>query len=612
MANNSKKQILKQIRQRNYLNKDFDSLRNDLLDYARTYFPNNIQDFSEASLGGLLLDMAAYVGDVQSFYLDHQFFESFPETATELNNIERHLRKAGVPIAGAAPSVVTVSFYIRVPATSNGLSPEPTALPIIKQNTVLRADNGVEFVLTENLDFNAKQDDGSYVASIQIGNKNVNNVPQNYIMSLNGLCISGKQTTESFSLGRFVPFKQVNLSNPDVTAILKVNDDLGNEYYEVDYLTQDTVFRAVTNVGYDKNLVPENVIPIPAPYRFTSRVDLNTRSTTLVLGGGSAATLNNDVIPDPSEYSLPLYGKKTFSSFAINPGNLLQTTTLGVYAENATLTISYRYGGGLAHNVTANTINTVITLFMDFPRNPSASVASFVRNSIDVNNLSDAGGGAPAPTVNTLKNSIPIYQATQNRIVTREDLLARIYTLPSNFGRVFRASMQTNPNNPLAAQLFIICKNNQNRLVPATDTLKINLVRYLNQYRMISDAIDILDARVINLKINIKVVVDPSENNELVLQTVLTNVNDYIGTLNLNIDQPFIINDILNVVHNSAGIISAVSVEVAGLNGVIDNRTYSDEVFDIKSNIRNGILFGPPGSIFEVRYPRYDIIAIAV
>lgn len=612
MANNSKKQILKQIRQRNYLNKDFDGLRNDLLDYARTYFPNNIQDFSEASLGGLLLDMAAYVGDVQSFYLDHQFFESFPETATELNNIERHLRKAGVPIAGAAPAVVTVSFYIRVPATSDGLNPEPTALPVIKQNTVLRADNGVEFVLTENLDFNSKQDDGSYVASIQIGNRNVNNVPQNYIMSLNGICISGKQTVESFGLGRFTPYKQVNLSNPNVTSIIKVNDDLGNEYYEVDYLTQDTVFKAVTNVGYDKNLVSENVIPIPAPYRFTTRVDLQTRSTTLVLGGGSAAALNNDVIPDPSEYSLPLYGKKTFSSFTINPGNLLQTTTLGICAENTNLNVSYRYGGGLGHNVSANTINTVLTLFMDFPKNPSSSVASFVRNSIDVNNLSDAGGGAPAPSIDTLKNSIPIYQATQNRIVTREDLLARIYTLPSNFGRVFRASMQTNPNNPLAAQLFIICKNNQNRLVVATDTLKNNLVRYLNQYRMISDAIDILDARVINLKINIKVVVDPAENNELVLQTVLRNVNEYIGILNLNIDQPFIINDILNVVHNSAGIISAVSVEVAGINGTVDNRIYSNETYDVKSNIRNGILFGPPGSIFEVRYPGYDIVAIAV
>lgn len=612
MANDSKKDILKEVRQRRYLNKDFDGLRNDLLSYARTYFPNNIQDFSEASLGGLLLDMAAYVGDVQSFYLDHQYYETFPETSVEIDNIQRHLRRAGVPIVGAAPAVVNVTFSIKVPATSNGLQPLSTALPVIKQGTVLRAGNGVEFILIDNLDFSSTQEDGTLFADLIVGSKNQNNVPQNYILSLNGTCVSGKLATEVFTLGTFIPYKKIELGNASVTDIVNVIDGYGNTYYEVEYLTQDTVYRAVTNVSYDRKKVPENMIPTPAPYRFAKEVSLQTRNTSLVLGGGSAATINDDIIPDPSELSLPLYGKKTVPRFTINPGNLLQTTTFGVCAENTSLSVTYRYGGGLSHNVDAGAINTVSTLYIEFPRNPAANIASFVRNSLSVVNPTPASGGEEPPAINSLKARIPSFQATQGRIVTREDLLARVYTLPANFGRVYRASLQTNPNNPLSSQLFIICRDSNDFLVIASDSLKKNLVSYLNQYRLISDAIDILDARVINLKINFQMVVDPSQNKELVLQNVLNRIKNYTNTLNLNIDQPFVLNDIQNVIFNTLGVVSVVSLDVKSLNGVIDNRRYSDENFDVISYTKKGIIFGPPGSIFEVKYKDYDIVGTVV
>lgn len=380
MADDSKKQLLKQIRQRRYLNKDFDALRNDLLDYARSYFPDNIRDFSEASLGGLLLDFAAYVGDVQSYYLDHQFHESFPETSVEPNNVERHLRKAGVPIVGSSPAVVSITFYIKVPTDgTNTGNPDLLSLPIIKEGTIVRSKNGVEFELTENLDFSEKNIDGSFKASIVVGNTNANNIPQNYIMSLNGLCISGKRATETFTITNFIPFRNIPLTNPNVSDVLKVVDSLGNEYYEVDSLTQDTVYKRVTNVAYDQKLVPENIVPIPAPYRFVKNTGLQSRTTTLVFGGGSAASINDDIIPDPSEFALPLYGKQTFSRFTINPGNLLQTTTFGVISENVSLNITYRYGGGIRHNVEAETIDAVTSLNIFFPNNPLPQVAAFVR-----------------------------------------------------------------------------------------------------------------------------------------------------------------------------------------------------------------------------------------
>jgi hypothetical protein len=612
MPTDSKKQILKQIRERRYLNKDFDALRNDLLDYARTYFPNRINDFSEASLGGMLLDLAAYVGDVQSYYLDHQFLETFPETASEFNNIQRHLQNAGVKITGAAPASVNVRFFVRIPVSDNQGTLNEFALPIIKQNTVVRANNGTEFILTEDLDFNARFPDNRLKANVQVGNVNANNIPQNYILTLDGLCISGKLATQFATVTSFIPYRKIALNNNDVTEIISVKDTLGNTYYEVDNLTQDTIYRRVANVGYDFNLIPETMVPIPAPYRFISQTDLQTRITSLVFGGGNAQTVNDDVIPDPSEFALPLYGKQTFSRFEINPNNLLQTTTFGVMAENTDLEIIYRYGGGLSHNVEAGTVNAITSLNIFFPRFPSANVAGYVRNSLAVNNPSRASGGESAPDINSLKSKIPTFRSMQNRIVTKEDLLARVYSLPSNFGRVYRAGIRTNPNNPLATQLFIISRNTSNQLIVSPDTLKKNLVTYLNQYRMISDAIDILDARVLNLKITFSIVVDPTENRELVLRNCLQNVKQYFDIKNFDIDQPLIISDIQNIIYNSKGVISLVSLDITNIYGASDNRFYSNEVFDIVSNTYRGIVFGSPGSIFEVRYKDYDIVGTVV
>lgn len=601
------------LKERKYLNKDFDSLRADLLEYARTYFPDAVKDFSEAGLAGLLLDMAAYVGDVQSFYLDHQFHENFPDTSTETDNIQRHLKKAGVPVVGAAPAVVDCSFLIKVPASgTNPPIPDTTALPIIHEGSVARAQNGTNFELTETLDFTKTNADGDLLAEIVVGSRDQNNNPTNFILSLGGVCISGFRAVETFTIGSFTPFKKIALANENVTEIIRVVDSDGNEYHKVDYLTQDTVYKAVTNLAPDNQSVRENLVPVPAPYRFTAETSLNSRITTLTFGGGSAETLNDDAIPDPSEFSLPLYGKRVFSRYTLNPGNLLQTTTFGVLKPNTTLTVTYRYGGGLNHNVDSNSIRNVTSLDITFPNNPSPSVASFVRNSVDVVNNRPAAGGETAPSIAELKQKIPAFSAAQSRIATKEDLLARVYTLPSNFGRVYRASIQTNPSNPLASQLFVVCRNSQNQLVTAPDTLKKNLATFLNQYRMISDAIDILDARIINLKIQFQVVTDPTQNRQLVLKTVLQKLKNYFDIKNFEIDQPLVIGDVQNIIFNTPGVVSVVSVDVQNVFGTSNNRSYSSEQFDVPANTFRGIIFGPPGSIFEIKFKNQDIVGAAV
>ena len=605
---------LKVVRQRKFLAKDFNALRANLLEYARVYYPDKIRDFSESSMGGLFLDFASYVGDNLSFYLDHQFGELDPNTAVETINIQRALNSAGVPIVGASPALVPVTVYVEIPATSvnNIISPQPDALPVIKANSSFTANNGTVFNLLADIDFTATNTDGTLAASFTIGQKTSSGIPSTFILAQTGICISGLETTESFIVPQaFTPFNKITLSNPDVSEIITTNDLLGNMYYEVEALTNDVVYQNVINTASDNDQVSQIIKLIPAPYRFITQGDLASRRTTLTFGGGNAETLQDDIIPDPSSFAISFPYTKTFSRIPINPQQLLSTTTLGVAAAGTTYEITYRYGGGLNHNVDVNQIQTPRVLNIFFPGNPSAQIAGAIRSSIEVNNKIQAAGGEDAPTQGDLKALIPSIKNSQERIVTREDLLARVYTIPSNFGRVFRASVRNNPNNPLATQLYIVSRNPSNQLVTSPDTLKTNLVKYLNPYRMISDAIDILDARVVNLTFSFDALIDPSLNRTIVLQNVLTKLQTYFNIGNFHIDQPIVMSDLTNIIFQVPGIISINQMSFNNIVGTVNNRTYSNVTFDVASATSLGLVFPPAGGIFEIRYPDVDIIGKA-
>ena len=610
----SKIDVLKSVRHRRYLNKEFDSFRADLLEYAKSYYKDKINDFSDVALGGVFLDMAAYVGDVMSFYLDHQFTELDPETAVETQNIERHLRKEGVEITGTSPAVAKLSFFVEVPAqlVRNVYVPRPDAIPVIEDGTVVFSDNGTEFILIEDVDFGIVKSNGEFDCDIRVGSSSDAGDPESFVFGKTGLALSGFRTQETFAVGSFTPFREITLSNSNVTEIESVYDSLGNSYYEVKSLTQDVVYRGIANLNEDFELVKEVLEIVPAPYRFTRKVSLDTRSTTLVMGGGSADTLEDDAIPDPSTFAIPLYGKQTFTRLSINPHQLIDTKTLGVIASDMTLFVNYRYGGGLNHNAEPDTITTLKTLRMSFPGNPAPSIATTIRSSTEVSNVKRASGGDDAPTFDELKVQIPAIKNSQDRIVTKPDLLARIYTMPAKFGRVFRAAARSNANNPLASQLFIISRDAESRLVLSPDSLKINLRRYLNDYRMISDAIDILDAQVVNFTLNFEIVSDPTANKKLILQQILVRLRKYFDIKNFQIDQPIVLQDISNIIFNTQGVISINNIRFDNLVGQNSNRTYSDVHWDITLNTTKGLVIPPAGGIFELRFPDVDITGRAV
>ncbi len=614
MSTDTKREALKSVRSRRYLNKEFDSFRQDLVEYARSHYGDKIVDLSEASMGGLLMDMPAYIGDSLSFYLDHQFSELDPETAVESENIERQLRRAGVDIVGAAPAVVTLSLFIETPASSvNGvLRPRPDALPVLEAGTVCTAENGVDFELVEDIDYTKVDSDGNLTTEYQVGQTDTNGVPLTFLLRGEGLAVSGFTATEAYTFNGFVPFRRITLGNSNVTSIAAVTDALGNTYHGVGNLAEDVIYKAHPNAGYDSDRVAMVMQLMPAPYRYTNRVSLEDRATTLIFGGGSADTLEDDAVPDPSLFALPLYGKTTFSRTTLNPQKLLDTKTLGVSATDTVVNISYRYGGGSTHNVEPNTIRVVSSLSMHFPVTPPVGVAQAVRGSVTVRNRKKAIGGLDAPTPDELKELIPLVKSAQSRIVTKPDLLSRVYTMPSDFGRVFRAAARATPNNPLSTQLYVVCLDADKRLDFATDALKDNLRTYLNGYRMISDAIDIVDARIVNIKVTYEVTVDLAMNKKTVLQLVNAKLRKFFDSRNFHIDQPIVLSDIDNLIYNTNGVVSVNTVRLENLTNQVDGRLYSEIYHDLQNFTHRGVIIPPPGGVYELKYADDDIVGKAV
>ncbi len=598
---------------KNYLAKDFDSFRNDLVTYARNYFVQQNADFSEASLGGMFVELAAYVGDSMAFFLDHQFNELDPLNASNAINVLQHARNAGVKAAGAAPAVVNLTIYIEVPATTEDgkYVPLPASLPVLEEGTVCGSTQGTKFTITEDVDFAQKDSDGNFYATVMTSQTDASGNPSYFIMTRDVIAVSGEIATQTVKFGVATPFKKITLTKSNVSEIISVKDTDNNEYYEVDFLTQDTVFKKSKNLTTEQLEVPSILEIVPATRRFTKFVDFNTATTTLTFGGGDGAAPDNDLIPDPSELALPLYGKKTFTRFSIDPRNMMKTQTLGLAPSNTVLTINYRFGGGLSHNVGARSINSFSRVKINFPGEPSAIISTNVVDSLDVVNNSPAAGGAPKQTLQELRTSIFSARNEQSRIVTQDDLLARLYSLPSTFGRVYRASIRKSSRNPLASELYVLCRNRNGQLTIAPDSLKKNLSTYLNEFRLISDAIDVLDTTIINFGIEFSIVVTPDANKNQVLTACASALANISGTSNYQIDQPLIEADFINAIINTNGVLSLTNLTFFNRSGTISGRDYSDYPFDLEANKYKGMIVGIPGSIFEMKFASSDIIGSA-
>lgn len=598
-------------RKNQYINKTFEDFRNELIGYANTNFSNQIQDFSESSLGGMLLDFAAIVGDSLSFYVEQQFSELSYETATNTSNIVKHLRKAGVKGGTASPSSVYVTFFIEVDIDSstsiNDLMPDSNQLPIVKAGTTLVSDDGINFILSEDVDFRK-----DYLKEISEEDQNGNALK--LILEKKGLCTSGVFTSETVSFDSDTQnfFLSYNLQNENVQKIVKIVDDNLNEYYEVEFLSQNTVYLKVEDTK-------ENYMyPTAAPFRYIVERNFQNNTSTIRFGNGSGKTIEDNILTNPEDLLVPLKNRNYSESISLDPNSLIKSNSLGVSPAGKTLTIDYIHGGGESHNVTAGSIETIINPILVFPNISDSNldidtITASVLETLDVFNEEEAVGGTNSLTLEELRLQIPNTLVSQNRIVNEKDLISRIYTMPSDYGKVHKIALLENQFTNLSKDLFVICKDSAGFYVNANDALKMNLKNFINNFRVLGDSFNILDAPIYNFGIDLTVKVKSSFIVENVLDNVISRIIQNMRFETLQINEAINVNDIINIVLNTDGVSSIVTLP----ENIIVAKSFQDDFFDSveeidieysnnsfspKQQFQDGFIYPLRGGIFEFKY----------
>jgi hypothetical protein len=611
MATNSQKK-----RELKYLNRDFASFKRDFIEHLKIYFPDTYSDFNESSLGVMLTEMSAFIGDNLSFYLDKKFNESFLESARERKNVFKHAKQLGFKAFGKTAASGFGDAFIKVPAIKQNekFIPDMRYAGTIRKGAKLKNSSGQIYETLENVDFSLVNiNDPTFV---RIGDiDGTTKEPKTFILKkINIPIVAGETKTASFTVANYQAFRKLIINEENVLEILEVKDSSGNTWYEVDYLAQDTVFDGVANTGVDVTEVPFLLTLRSVPYRFITEYNVDTKKMALIFGTGDAQNFDGQLIPDLGDLSLPTYGKSTFTDFSIDPQNFLKTRTLGLAPSNTTLTVKYRAGGGVNTNSGANEISIVISsVFETSDSSLSAAVISDVANSFAFRNPGPIQGGRDELSLEELKQLISANFASQARTVTAQDFVARTLSMPSKFGSIFRANARVNPLNKNAIELIIISRDSNGFLATAPSDLKENLKKYLSRFRMLTDAIDILDADIINVAVDFKILVNPDYNKTEVLVNCIEALKDYFDTEKWQINQPINRTDIVKTIVSIPGVLSTYDLFITNKvgNSNPEGLSYSNIVYNINENTKNNIHYCRENAIFEVKYPNKNIRGVA-
>ena len=583
----------------NYTSREFSTIKQSLVDYAKRYYPDNFKDFSEASFGSLMLDTVSYMGDVLSFYLDYQTNETFLDTSIEYDNVLRLGEQVGYKEKLRANSFGVVSFYILAPVTTAGL-PDTDYLPILGKGTQLSSNSGQIFTLIDDIDFSADRNE-VVPATSNTGDGQVTA----YAVKAYGRVMSGLEDIESVNVGSFARFLTVELSDSNITEIVSVTDSEGHEYFEVDYLSQDTIFRSVANKDdLTRELVPSIMVATSVPRRF---VTVNKNGViSLKFGHGSESSLKTDNITHPSNVVLKMHGKDYEQDTSFDPSDLVKSDKFGVAPENTTLRIVYRKNTTDSSNVSTSGLTNIVSPIFIFK--PAATVSTkidFVRNGLECVNEEPITGDVSLPTVNELKQRINDVFASQNRAVTANDYEALIYRMPSKFGQVKRAVIVRDQDSfKRNLNVYLLGEDINGNFTTASSVLKNNVKTWLNNYRMINDTIDILDPKIINIQINFTAVVDYEQDKFEALNVAITEIQEMFSQ-KLDIGQPIYITKIYDVLNNLDEIVDVVNVKI----NVKSGQNYSEDVINLAEYISadGRILYAPENAVYELKFPNSDI-----
>ena len=591
-----------------YVNREFGDFREQLVEFAKSYFPDSYNDFNETAPGMMFIEMASYVGDVLSFYQDTQLQETFLQHAQNPSNLYSLAYMMGYRprVSTAAEVGLKIEQKVQALSGSNYVPDWDQAIKVHENSTIKStAEGNTSFILQESVDFKFSS---SYdPTDISIASVDEDNNPAEYLLTKSALAISGeiKSTESTFTTAE--KFATINITDDNILKVLDVTDSDGNTWTEVPFLGQDTIFDEEQNTANDSSLVPSILKLKRVPRRFVTRFT-SKGVMQIQFGSGVVGSDDETFLPDPS--NIKKYGDKQAVEQidrAFDPTNFLFTRTYGLAPSNTTLTIRYLTGGGVGANAPANSVTSgdVVTT--------TVTDSTFL-TTLTFNNEKPASGGKDGDTVEELRqNSLKAF-SEQKRAVTTSDYTVRALSLPPQFGSVAKAfvTKEFNQNttksvlseNPLALALYVLAYDNDGKLITATNSLKNNLKSYLTEYMMITDAIDIKDAFVVNIGVKFEVLTLPNYASRDVLLNCTNKLKDYFKTSKRDINQPINISSIYTVLDQIKGVQTVKSVTINNKAG----GNYSQFAYDVEGATKGGIVYPSyDPCIFEVKYPNIDI-----
>mgnify|MGYP003639760336 FL=1 len=585
-----------------FTGRDFESIQSELVNYAKVYYPETFRDFNEASFGAMMIDMVAYVGDMLSFYVDYQTNESLLDTAIEEDSVIRIAKQMGYKYQGIPQSTGLAAFYVTVPANTNGVGPNTALIPILKAGTTVSSDSGVVFTLNEDVDFKRSN------TQIKVAKVDVNGTATNYALKAYGEVVSGEKGQETIDVEGFERFLRLGMDAKNVSDIIEIVDSDGNEYFQVDYLSQNVLFKAIRNIRDDYERVPYLLREMQVPRRFVLERDVEN-NTYLQFGFGSETEILNKSFPDPSSAVLESHGKEFFRDTSFDPNTILKTEKLGVVPANTTLTITYRKNNVDEVNVAVGAINRVIGSSVEF-RDSSYSKAQALAliSDFEVENEEAIVGSIAAPSVDEIKVRAMNAYASQNRAVTKQDYISLIYRMPARFGAVKRANIVQDPDSAKRnLNLYVLAEDADGNFAKASGTLKRNLKIWLNKYKMINDTIDILDGNIVNIGVEFEILGELEQDFNTVLNRALDAVGDYFST-KYKIGQPVYISDIYKILNDVDGVVDTASVKIIRKGGV----GYSAVQFEVGGHTsKDGrVIFVPEDTVLEIKNLNSDITGV--
>lgn len=598
-----------------YVNKTFSDFRQQLIDYTKNYFPDTYNDFSATSPGMMFIEMASYVGDVLSFYQDIQLQETFLQYAQEPANLYNLAYMMGYRPKVSTAATVDLDVFQRIPAilSSGQYVPNYNFAVTVSENATLQSTTtpSVQFLINNKINFNFSSSYDPTEVSVYA---TAGNTITEFLLQKKVKATSAEIRTTTVTVTAPERFKTITIQDSNILGILDIvdNNGSGNSWYEVPYLGQDTVFLEQSNTGgSDSNLVPYVLQLQKVPRRFVTRFT-STGDLQVQFGAGTSGQSDSVITPDPTNVGLgdQIIGVSRIDK-AYDPSNFMFTGTYGLAPANTVLRIRYLVGGGVEANVPSDTVTTILNA------QRTAATAGY-ENTLQFTNPEAAVGGKDGDNSDELReNSLRAY-SEQLRAVTTEDYVIRTLSLPAKFGSVAKAyviqdqlsstkSVTDNivDGNPLSLSLFVLAYDNNKKLTTASSTLRSNLSTYLSQYKLITDAVNIKDAFIVNIGVRYDIVVLPNFTGRDVLLSCTQALQDYFRIEKWSINQSINLSTLYTLLDRVKGVQTVQNIE-------IDNKVggnYSQYGYDVKGATKNNIVYPSyDPCIFEIKFPDTDIV----